>query len=147
MKTLIRMAAVAAVAVPMALSMGNPAHAESNPSCGSVTQIGDTGYIKSGGQTFASVKQFKGCGKNWGYVYVWESWRQSHRRWDMCVLVRVGRSSPYDYQGERCSLNTGSAELWSGGTGTLDECTMVIGHGPDMREEPRPGIGATDMRC
>ena len=38
-------------------------------------QIGATAYVTVGGQTAASVKQYKGCGKNYAYTYVWQQYR------------------------------------------------------------------------
>jgi hypothetical protein len=45
--------AVAAVAAGF---MTGTAHAETNPSCSSMTQIGRTAYTKVGGETVAPVK-------------------------------------------------------------------------------------------
>jgi hypothetical protein len=136
-----RLMAAAAIAVPMALMFGSPAQAETNPACGDVTQIGGTGHIKIGGQTFASVKQFKGCGKNWAYAYVWESWRDNHNRWDLCVSVAVGRAAPFDLADLRCEDNTRRAEMWSSGANTLSLCTHAVGWWPDREH------GRTDIRC
>jgi hypothetical protein len=123
-----------------------PARAESNPSCGSVTQIGTTEYIKVGGTTFGSVKQFKGCGKNWGYVYVWGSWREANKDWKACaeVLVQVsaGPGEPhYDPRGTKCASN--QVEVWSAGTATLQNCTRAAGYPQGAKELS----AATSPRC
>ena len=74
------LAAGAVVAAAATALITGTAQAESNPACGSVTQIGATAYVKNLDTTVASVKQFKGCGKNWSYVYVWDQWIASHGR-------------------------------------------------------------------
>ncbi len=108
-----------------------PAQAETNPSCGSVEQIGTTAYLKAtGGQTFASVKQFKGCNKDWGYVFVWEKWRTDHpsTNYSICAAVAVGSAAPYDYKGSTVCTPTGRrVEVWSKGTDTLTQCTRGYG--------------------
>ncbi|MFC4052087.1 hypothetical protein ACFOY4_20585 [Actinomadura syzygii] len=103
------------------------AYAESAPGCSSTVQIGSTAHINSGGQTFASVKQFKGCGKNWAYLYVWAGYRNSHRTWDACVAV--GDNSDRSLEGTQC--RTKKAEIWSLGSNTLAHCTQAIGWIPD----------------
>lgn len=65
----------------------------SAPSCSSTVQIGSTATLTVGGQTFASVKQFKGCAKNWSYVYVWAGYRSAHRSWSDCAAVSVTNAS------------------------------------------------------
>ncbi|NUO59235.1 MAG: hypothetical protein HOV71_10715 [Hamadaea sp.] len=128
------------LAAPTSLAIASPAHAETNPSCSSVTQIGSTAYVVIGGATFASVKQFKGCSKNWGYLFVWQSWRNSHSSWDMCAAVAVETSDPY-LDGIKCFYNTSRAEIWSYGTNTLSLCTRGIGWWPDRAS------AKTDVRC
>ncbi|WP_157546646.1 hypothetical protein [Hamadaea tsunoensis] len=133
---------VALVAAAASVSVAEPSWAETNPNCGSVTQIGSTAYIVIGGATFGSVKQFKGCSKNWGYVYVWESWRNAHTNWDMCAAVGVIEGSPpYALEGLNCSYNTRKAEQWSYGTNTLSVCTRAVGAFPDKV------TAQTDVRC
>jgi len=124
--------AAAALGLTLALSPASPAQAETNPACPSgVTKIGTTGYVTIRGFTFASVKQFKGCGKNWGYIYVWESWRDSHTKWNMCVGIAVGTAKPYPLEGVRCDTDTTRVEMWSYGTDTLSVCTHALGTFPD----------------
>ena len=140
-RRLARALTVAALAVPLLLAGAGQASAETNPSCTTAEQIGGTGYLKIGSATFASVKQFAGCGRNWGYAYVWKSWRDAHPAWTVCAAVLAG--SPGDVQGLRCG--TGRTEIWSYGTATLDQCTRAI-------VTPRPPadgvpVGYTDQRC
>jgi hypothetical protein len=62
------------LAAGIALLGGTPATAETAPGCSSVTRIGATKLIKGRNDvTVASVKQFLGCDKNYGYIWVWES--------------------------------------------------------------------------
>ena len=102
-----------------------PASAETNPHCAGSVQIGSTGYITVNGVTAASVKQFKGCNQNYGYVYVWDSFRASHSKYEICASVRVTGEAR---QGVQCSdPRTNTREKWSLGTSTLSECTRGDG--------------------
>jgi hypothetical protein len=124
------------------LGLTSPAQAESAPGCSSVTQIGSTGYIKSGGSNIGSVKQFKGCNKNWAYVYVWESFRNSHSNWDVCVSVASGRSEPFTLEDLQCYGK--KADNWSSGAKTLSVCTHAVGNIQWGTNKPN---GKTDIRC
>jgi hypothetical protein len=131
----------AALVTGAMLGIASPANAETNPSCGSVTQIGSTAYIKSGGTTIASVKQFKGCNKNWSYTYVWESFRSSHSgNWWACSGVSAGSQGLVDY---KCGGNH-QAEVWSSGANTLSVCTKAYGQ---LEWSNGEGSAATDQRC
>jgi hypothetical protein len=134
--------------VVLGVAGGTSAYAESPPSCSSTVQIGSTAYLTVGGQTFASIKQFKGCGKNWGYVYVWAGYRSSHRSWSDCASVSVTNSSgvgEHDLEGLVCSSN--KVETWSTGTNTLSSCTEASGmYGADPLE-PVVGWVSTSVRC
>jgi hypothetical protein len=134
--------AATVLAVSGSLAYATAANAETNPNCASVTQIGSTAHIVINGATFASVKQFKGCNKNWGYVYVWQSWRDSHSNWDMCAAIAIIEGSPpYDLVGLYCSYDTRKSEQWSFGTNTLSVCTRAVGAYPDK------ATAQTDTRC
>jgi hypothetical protein len=116
------------------------AHAESAPGCGPVTQIGGTAYIDEGGGPVASVKQFKGCGKNWAYVYVWDSYHNKGNNY----YVTVGVLTPNGTQGYVKGANR-DREVWSKGTATLSVCTQAQG---TMVDNPEYGYFAnTDKRC
>ncbi|GHH30125.1 hypothetical protein [Lentzea cavernae] len=117
------LAAGAVVAAALSTTAGI-AQAESSPTCSSVTQIGSTAYATSGGTTVASVKQFKGCGKNFSYVYVWDSWISSHSR-DFTLRTYV-QTRPNNSNGYKTGAR-GQQELWSGGADTLDQCTRAHG--------------------
>jgi hypothetical protein len=140
--------AASATAVTAFVALGAPAYAEAPPSCSSTTQIGSTAYLTVSGQTFASVKQFKGCGKNWGYVYVWEGYRDTHSSWSVCAAVSTVAASgvgEHDLQGLQCT--TKKTETWSLGTNTLSQCTEASGmYGPDPLE-PIVGWVSTSVRC
>jgi hypothetical protein len=120
-----KLSAAVLAAAAIALTFTGSAHAETNPSCSSgVTQIGSTGYMKAGSQTVASVKQFKGCGKNWAYVYVWSSWRADHRNYRIRAGISTRTSeSTVDTSGN----DNGAQELWSNGANTLSACTIANG--------------------
>ena len=119
-----------------------PASAETNPHCSDSRQIGTTGYIKSGGATIGSVKQFIGCGKNWSYTYVWDSFRSSHSSWEVCTSVAVGRSAPYDLRDLMC--HTKKKNNWSSGASTVNACTHAIGN---IRWGSNQPNAKTDIRC
>ncbi|GLW55105.1 hypothetical protein [Kitasatospora phosalacinea] len=139
-----KFAAVAALAVPMLLAVPGTASASTPGACSSVTQIGSTAYLNVGGQTMASVKQYKGCGQNYSYLYVWEGYRSTHSSWDVCaaIVTNGGR----DVEDPKCGHN--SVELWSWGSDTLSVCTQAMGwtgYGP----VPYSGdiTAKTDVRC
>ncbi|MDX8031485.1 hypothetical protein SK803_14765 [Lentzea sp. BCCO 10_0856] len=118
-----KLSATVLAAAAIALTFTGSAHAETNPKCPSgVTKIGSTKYIKSGSATVASVKQFKGCGKNWGYIYVWDSWKASHGNFIAAVTITRGDGGIDENSGSR-----GQQEVWSNGANTLQFCTMAYG--------------------
>ncbi|MFF7542475.1 hypothetical protein ACFZCU_02385 [Streptomyces canus] len=129
--------ATLALAAGLVISTSSPAAAESAPGCGTVVQIGATEYIKVGGQTAASVKQFKGCAKNWAYAYVWQSFRDAQSSW----RIGAGVEASSRVLGFRAS--TGN-EVWSEGTDTLSFCTQAYGVLTWNRHDYE---GWTDTRC
>jgi hypothetical protein len=114
-------AAVAAALTVAGLGSG-VAQAESAPGCSSTVQIGSTAYITYGGETIASVKQFKGCNQNWAYTYVWDQFRSKHSDYYVASSIDAG-SDPLGYQ----VSGRGAHELWSSGTNTLSVCTQAAG--------------------
>ncbi|SDF95595.1 hypothetical protein SAMN05216553_104359 [Lentzea fradiae] len=133
-------AGIAALVVGTLFGIASPANAETNPYCSSVTQIGTTGYIKSGGANIASVKQFKGCNKNWAYTYVWESFRNSHGGdWWACS----GISTSSGLQDYKCGGNR-KAEAWSSGASTLNVCTKAYGQ---LQWSNGEGYAVSSQRC
>ena len=138
------LAAVASLALVVGGVGAGAAQAEAAPGCPGTVQIGSTAYGAYQGQDIISVKQFKGCGKNWSYVYVWESFRDRHiaYRAHTSVYTQLG-----DGDGSLGDVDkTGSpVELWSQGTSTLDICTQASGYvtfGNDDFAE-----ATTDWRC
>ncbi|MEU0885975.1 hypothetical protein ABZ345_45990 [Lentzea sp. NPDC005914] len=118
-----KLSAAVLTAATLALTITGAAHAETNPRCTSgVTQIGSTKYLKSGNATVASIKQFKGCGKNWGYIYVWDSWKSGHPNFEASVAITTGDGDIDINNGRR-----GQQEVWSDGANTLRFCTMAHG--------------------
>jgi hypothetical protein len=116
-------AAGAAAAAATLLSTGT-AHAESNEFCGSVTQIGSTAYVKNYDETVASVKQFKGCGYNFSYVYVWDSWiARAGRDFTLRTHILTRDNNTHGYR----SGARGQRELWSRPADTLTSCTRAHG--------------------
>ena len=112
---------------------------DSAPGCSSVSQIGTTGYITIAGQTYASVKQYVGCSKNYAYVYVWQSWRNTHSSWNSCAAIGVGTT----LQDTNCG---NGVEVWSFGANTVSQCTYAIGWEGDGPVPDGPS-GTTDTRC
>ncbi|GGW75030.1 hypothetical protein GCM10010320_66240 [Streptomyces caelestis] len=115
------MTAVAAAASATLISAG-PAAAATPPGCSSVSQIGATGYIKAGGVTAASVKQYYGCGKNYSYVWVWESFRDN--AWSSVYTAVVTRDG--DRHGGVAKARP-TYEVWSNGANTASQCTYAVG--------------------
>jgi hypothetical protein len=130
----VRILAAAALAVPAALAFSGPALAETNPHCGSSVQIGATAYVTVGGQTAASVKQYKGCGKNYAYTYVWQQYRASHGSYQVCTSIVTGRT----LRDLQCSSGP---DVWSSGANTLTECTRALGGISDVAQKE------TEERC
>ncbi|MER8182383.1 hypothetical protein [Kitasatospora sp. NPDC094015] len=143
MRILTKIAAVSALAVPTLLAIPGTAQASTPSGCSSVTQIGSTAYLNVGGETMASVKQYKGCGKNYSYLYVWQGYRSSHSSWDACAAIVTSGGHVQDPQ---CGHN--DVELWSSGAATLSECTQALGWNGTG---PIPYSGEvavkTDVRC
>ena len=100
------------------------AHAETPPGCASAQQIGSTAHVKFADNTIAaSVKQFAGCGKNWGYVFVWADWASRHRLFH--VTVAVTTDDGRDHGKVVGALN--DREVWSNAAATVDRCTRALG--------------------
>jgi hypothetical protein len=120
-----KIGAAVLAAAAIAVTFTGTAQAESNPHCSSVTQIGATKHIKAGRETVASVKQYKGCNKNWGYIYVWDSWKAKHGKKFRASTGITTRNSeqPLGYSGG----DEGDQEAWSNGSNTVSVCTRAYG--------------------
>ncbi|HTI21503.1 MAG TPA: hypothetical protein VL652_10950 [Kutzneria sp.] len=120
------LAAVAAAALVVTGLGSGVAQAEQAPGCSSTVQIGATAYGQYQGQDAISVKQFKGCGQNWSYVYVWQSFRDKH------IAYRAHADIYVQFDGGMSwgDVDRGGSpvELWSQGTNTLDTCTAASGY-------------------
>ncbi|MFW6694468.1 hypothetical protein [Streptomyces sp. MAR4 CNX-425] len=136
----------AATTAPTA--QGNPESKRARAAgvCDDAYQIGATGYIKRGGATIASVKQFysKECNENYGYLWVWDSFRNGAEPYDLNLGV-----FSYDRDmvlGEITISDTKLQELWTTGTDTAAECTAAVG---TLRPEgvPLPAQAASEKRC
>jgi hypothetical protein len=138
-----KLSAAVLAAAAIGMTFTGAAHAETNPKCSSgVTQIGSTKYLKNGSETVASVKQFKGCNKNWAYIYVWDSWKANHKDFHLRAAIWT-RNGPeaIDYNGG----DRGQQAVWSNGANTLSACTRAVG---DVIWESGPNLhGSTDERC
>lgn len=127
---------------------GNPAseRARAAAVCDDAKQVGSTGYVKRNGTTIASVKQFysKRCKVNYGYLWVWDSFRDSSGPYDVGIGVY---SYPQDkVLGLRTWKDTRVQEFWSDGTATVAECTAALG---TVRKvgEPSANQGMSAKRC
>lgn len=137
----VSVAAVAAFALA-GLSSG-VAHAESAPGCGPVTQIGKTAYINGdSSNAWASVKQFKGCGKNWSYVYVWDSYASRAGDFQVSTWVETTVSNGH------VKAPRNQQAVWSKGTDTLSVCTRAAGAMVDFVVDPSYAFTVkTEKRC
>ncbi len=127
------------VALSALVSPGT-AHAEPAPGCAGTVQIGSTGYVKKNGTTIASVKQFKGCGKNWAYTYVWDSHAARPGTFHSSATMVVNGDRDYG-----SNVNgTNKQDVWSKGTDTLTECTRAYG---EVWGDGGVYWGQTDERC
>ncbi|MGC4745205.1 hypothetical protein ACLQ28_06025 [Micromonospora sp. DT201] len=130
----VRILAAAGLAMPAVLAFSGPAYAETNPRCAGSVQIGATAYVTVGGQTAASVKQYKGCGKNYAYTFVWQQYRASHGSYQVCTSIVTGNT----LRDLQCSSGP---EVWSSGANTLSECTRALGGISDVASKE------TGVRC
>ncbi|MFC0434259.1 hypothetical protein [Kutzneria buriramensis] len=118
--------ATGVAAVALATFGAGSAQAETAPGCSSTVQIGATAYGQYQGQNAISVKQFKGCGKNWSYVFVWQSFRDKHIQYSLSAFVNAQYDDAELVQGE-VDKSGSPVELWSTGTDTLTVCTQAAG--------------------
>ncbi|MFC0432104.1 hypothetical protein [Kutzneria buriramensis] len=146
MSRIAKMAAVAALSVPVLIGAAGTAQASTPSGCSSVTQIGSTAYLTVGGQTMASVKQYKGCGKNYAYLYVWEGYRSTHSSWNACTSIVT--NGGHTLEDESCGNSGNPVEIWSFGASTLSQCTQALGwNGLGDWPDPGDATAKTDVRC
>ncbi len=115
--------AIAAALAATLLSVGTANAAETVPGCATAKQIGTTGHLKYQDKPIASVKQFAGCGKNFPYTWVWDSYAQSNRfrvsNW--IAVIENGEEIPHG--GAQASMKQ---EVWGAGAATIDKCTRAV---------------------
>ncbi|MFD5568194.1 hypothetical protein [Streptomyces cadmiisoli] len=127
---------------------GNPLSTRARAAgvCSDAYQIGATAYIDRAGAHVASVKQFysPNCAQNYGYVWVWQSFRDKIKDYDVSTGV-------YSYArdqivGQDWWIASNTQEFWSLPADTSEECTAAIG---TLRApgDPLPGQAATSKRC
>lgn len=127
---------------------GNPLSAKADAAgvCADAYQIGATAYIDRAGAHVASVKQFysPSCKRNYGYVWVWQSFRNKVKDYDVSTGV-------YSYArdkvvGQDWWIATSGQEFWSLPADTVKECTAAIG---TLRApgDPVAGQASTSKRC
>lgn len=127
---------------------GNPASAKARVAgvCADAYQVGKTAYIDRAGAHIASVKQFysKKCNENYGYLWVWDSFRKTNKEYD--VSVAVYSYSQDDIFGGADWVNDSGQEYWSDGADTVKDCTAAIGA---LRRagDPLPGQAASQKMC
>jgi hypothetical protein len=148
MKSLLRTAAVAALAAPLLLGISTAANASTISQCTDKYQVGSTSYIPDEyGGTAASVKQFWSpmCAQNFAYVYVWQSFRDTHTSWSVDVVeVYVDSAGNETVEGEQYSANTRGSDFWSHGYSGGGKCTYAYG---TLFYGSHFGEAKTDTRC
>jgi hypothetical protein len=105
------------------LGMTSTAQAEKVPGCSTAGQIGSTGYVMKGRTTIASVKQFAGCGKNWAYIYVWDSYASQPGGYNSSAEMVINGTRDLG----STVIGRNKQEVWSKGTNTLTKCTRAYG--------------------
>jgi hypothetical protein len=118
--------ATGVVAAALVTLGAGSAQAESAPGCSSTVQIGATAYGQYEGKNAISVKQFKGCGLNWSYVYVWQGFRDKRIAYSVSSAVNAQYDDAELIQGE-VDKDGSPVEVWSKGTDTLRVCTQAHG--------------------
>jgi hypothetical protein len=127
---------------------GNPLSAKGQAAgvCSDAYQIGATAYINRSGAHVASVKQFYSpkCQKNYGYLWVWQSYRDKVKDYD--VSTGVYSYARDEVVGQDSWDATNGQEFWSLPAATVSECTAAIG---TLRApgDPVAGQAVTAKRC
>ncbi|MBA0049944.1 hypothetical protein E0L36_03225 [Streptomyces sp. AJS327] len=127
---------------------GNPSSklAQEAGVCDDATEIGERGLITKDGKTIASVKQFysKECQENYGYLWVWEDFRDGAEPYD--VSVGVYSDEDDTVHGKRSWKATDRQEFWSSGSDTVADCTSGFG---ELRPagDPQTHQASSETRC
>lgn len=136
------LAAVAAVAAAL-LTTGTASAAEVPPGCPRAKQIGTTGYVKYQGKTIASVKQFAGCGKNWPYTWVWDSYASGRNYRVSNWIAEIKGNEEIPHGGAQGVRN--KQEVWGTPANTINSCTRAVTSVTTTGDNYVSGW--TDLRC
>lgn len=139
-KAMLILPAVALSALASVLGSVGTAQAEQAPGCSETVQIGSTGHIKKNGTIIASVKQFKGCNKNWAYTYVWDFFHNKDGSYSSSAAMVV--NGDRDFGSNVNGRN--KQHVWSEGTKTLTKCTRAYG---EVWDGSGVYWGQSDERC
>ena len=90
----------------------------------------------------ASVKQFKGCGKNYAYIFVWDSFARQVGDFQITVAMDVA-----EHIQEQRTYPRNQQEGWSGGTASLTQCTRAVGALKNFVISDTWLTAETDWRC
>jgi hypothetical protein len=127
---------------------GNPASSAAQAAgvCSDAHQIGTTSYIYRGTDTIASVKQFysPSCDKNYGYLWVWNSFLDKNINFDLKVGVWSYKREAL--VGQRLEFATHEQEFWGNAADTTGECTSGQGT-MTITDEVGPYTARTSQRC
>ncbi|WP_326687949.1 hypothetical protein OIE63_12835 [Streptomyces sp. NBC_01795] len=127
---------------------GNPlsAKAQASDVCGDAYQIGKTGYVKRGGETIASVKQFYSpeCKENYSYVWLWQDFVDKEDTYTVSAGV-YSHTRGKELGTVNWAADKGQ-EYWSEGTDTVDDCTSAVGT-VIPEGSPDSYTGSSDKRC
>lgn len=127
---------------------GNPLSAKAQAAgvCDDAYQVGATAYIDRAGAHAASVKQFYSpdCNRNYSYVWVWQSFRDKVKDYDVSAGVYSYASDKVT--GQAAWNATNNQEFWSLPADTVKDCTAAIGtlRAPGT---PLPSQTATAKAC
>jgi hypothetical protein len=130
----------------LSIASAGPAYAGSSTGpCADAYQIGSTGYIYYEKAIAASVKQYYSprCRQNWGYVWVWENFRDRDIPYDVGVAV-YSYTTGQQY-GNQYYRNTRRAGFWSGAANTRTHCTS--GYGFMLIDNEVSAEGYSSKRC
>lgn len=130
---------------PSAAGNPNSAKAKAAGVCDDATETGERDLIQRDGETIASVKQFYSleCGEYYGYVWVWDSFRDSAEPYD--VTAGVYQTSDETVHGKTRLPNTKEQEIWSEPYSD-EECTMGYG-ALSPGDDPRTYEGFSERDC
>lgn len=140
--------AALAIAVTPVVAAAAPASAAPAASCSDRYQVGSTTVLSVDGQSALSIKQYWSpeCQENYGYAYVWQSFRDSHPgTWDIVVdEIWVHSPGVYTAPVTNSVVQSRQVELWTPGFKGAGRCTYataLFSYGSAMP------TGKTDQRC